>query len=188
MRFWLSIVGVTFFSLSFAQEIPAKVRTRTIDYAQYDQLTSSLSYATDKIKAANKLLSVSDALFTPEDEEYFNTRKMIAVYFEMAFDHARAAELVQQAIDAYEKHFPFYNRGYATVTEDYALYSYLDFSRYQRALNLFEKSIRYLESKRTALENSPAYYVRQQFYSEYAQCLLGAEQYEEAIKVALLGR
>lgn len=185
MRFWLSIVGVTFFSLSFAQEIPAKVRTRTIDYAQYDQLTSSLSYATDKIKAANKLLSVSDALFTPEDEEYFNTRKMIAVYFEMAFDHARAAELVQQAIDAYEKHFPFYNRGYATVTEDYALYSYLDFSRYQRALNLFEKSIRYLESKRTALENSPAYYVRQQFYSEYAQCLLGAEQYEEAIKVAL---
>lgn len=185
MRIWSSIVLATLLSYSWAQETPDKVRTRTVDYAQYDQLTSALSYAPDKVKAAAKLLAVSDALFTPEDEEYFNTRKIIAVYYEMAFDHARAAELVQQAIDAYEKHFPFYHRGYATVTADYALYSYLDLSRHHRAQNLFEKSIRYLESKRTELENSSAYYVRQQFYSEYAQSLLGAERYEEAIKVAL---
>lgn len=185
MRFWLSIVAVASLNFSLAQENPDKVRTRAIDYTHYDQLTSTLSYAPDKIKACNTLLAVSDALFTPEDEEYFNTRKIVAVYYEMAFDHARAAELVQQAIDSYEKYFPFYHRGYATVTADYALYSYLDLSRYQRAQNLFEKSIRYLESKRTALENSPAYYVRQQFYSEYAQSLLGAERYEEAIKVAL---
>lgn len=164
---------------------PNKTRTGNIDYTQYDQLMSAIAYAPDKIKAASRLLEVSDALFTPEDEEYFNTRKMVAVFYETAYDLHRAIELTQQAIEAFEKHYPFFNRGYATVTAEYAAYAYLDLARYQRTLNLFEKAISYLENKRTILEGSSAYYIRQQFYSEYAQSLLGAEQYADAIKVAL---
>ncbi|NOT73965.1 MAG: CHAT domain-containing protein [Cyclobacteriaceae bacterium] len=168
---------------TLAQEL--KVRTRQVDYTQYDQALTSIGYAADKLKAAQRLLDISNSLFTPVDEEYFNARKMSAIYFEMAFDHARAIELTEQAIDAYEKNYPFYTRGYQTVTNEYALYSYLDLSRYLRALNLFEKAIKYLENKRPLLETNPSNYVRQQFYSEYSQALLGAERYEEAIAVAL---
>ncbi|CAN5458234.1 hypothetical protein BH09BAC3_BH09BAC3_15420 [soil metagenome] len=172
-------------SLVFSSSAQEKVRTRAIDYTQYDQLTSSLGYAPDKLRAAKRLLDVSDALFAPEDEEYFNTRKMIAPYYELVFDYSRVVGLMEQALDAYEQHFPFYNRGYATVTNDYAAYSYMDLSRNLRSLNLFEKAIKYLESKRSLLENNPAYYVRQQFHAEYSQALLGAQRYEEAISVGL---
>jgi hypothetical protein len=126
MRFVFLIILLASAVLAFAQDTGRK-RTRTIDYTQYDQLTSSLGYAPDKLKAAKRLLEVSDALFTPEDEEYFTTRKLVAIYFEQAYDNTRALELIQQGIDAYEKNFPFYTRGYATTTEDYALYTFLDF-------------------------------------------------------------
>lgn len=183
----LRLILLSFFLLASvrSQAQTDKVRTRTIDYTQYDQLTSSLGYAANKVKAAERLKQVSDALFMPEDEEYFSTRKMVAVYYEMAYDYQRSNELLQEAIDAYEKYFPFYNRGYATVTSDYAISTYLDLSRNLRSLSLFEKAIKYLESRQKLLEENPAYYVRQQFYSEYAQALLGAEQFEDAIRVAL---
>jgi hypothetical protein len=181
-------VGTLLFFLIFAtghSQSTDRSRTRNVDYTQYDQLTAALAYAPDKIKASEKLKAVSDALFTPEDEEYFNTRKLISVYYEMGYDYQHSNELLQEAIDAYEKYFPFYHRGYATVTADYATYTYLDLSRNLRNASLFEKAIRYLDSRRNLLEENPAYYVRQQFHSEYAQALLGAERYDEAIKVAL---
>lgn len=169
---------------SIAQE-PSRIRTRTIDYSEYDKQTSSLPYVQDKIKAAAKLIQITDSIFTPEDEEYFNARKFAAIYYELAGDFFKASELIQEAIVAYEKNFPFYNRGYATVTPDYMPIVYLDLSRLQRSQKLFEKNIRYLESRRTLLESSPAYYIRQQFYSELGNSLLGAEQYPEAIKAGL---
>ncbi len=169
---------------SKAQE-SAKIRTRTIDYSEYDKQTASLPYAQDKIKAAAKLIQITDSIFTPEDEEYFTTRKSAAIYYELAGDFFKASELTQEAIVAYEKNFPFYNRGYASVTPDYLPGVYLDLSRLQRSQKLFEKNIRYLESRRSVLENSPAYYIRQQFYSELGNSLLGAEQYPEAIKAGL---
>ncbi len=180
-----STLLVLAFCLAVQAQSGERTRSRFIDYTQYDHLTSSLAYATDKLRAAEKLKSVSDALFTPEDEEYFSTRKVVSVYYEIAYDYQRSNELLQEAIDAYENHFPFYHRGYATVNADYAISTYLDLSRNLRNLSLFEKAIRYLDSRRKTLEENPAYYIRQQFYSEYAQALLGAEQYDECIKVAL---
>ena len=169
---------------SKAQE-SARIRTRTIDYSEYDKQTASLPYAQDKISAAAKLINITDSIFTPEDEEYFNARKSAAIYYELAGDFFKASELIQEAIVAYEKNFPFFNRGYASVTPDYLPSVYLDLSRLQRSQKLFEKNIRYLESRRSVLESSPTYYIRQQFYSELGNSLLGAEQYPEAIKAGL---
>ena len=50
-----------------AQE-SARIRTRTIDYSEYDKQTASLPYAQDKIRAAAKLIQITDSIFTPEDE------------------------------------------------------------------------------------------------------------------------
>jgi len=183
MKFLFGVYGLL--AIIFNSSAQDRVRIRKIDYTQYDQLMSAIGYAPDKLKAAKRLLDVSDALFSSEDEEYFSTRKIIAIYYEMAHDTGRAIELLQQAMDAYEKNFPFYNRGYPTVTKEYASFTYLDLARYSRMVNLFEKSINYLESKRVILECSTAYYARQQFYNEYAQSLLGAERYEEAVTVGL---
>jgi CHAT domain-containing protein len=169
---------------SNAQE-SARIRTRAIDYSEYDKQTASLPYAQDKIRSAAKLIEITDSIFTPEDEEYFTARKSAAIYYELAGDFFKASELIQEAIVAYEKNFPFYNRGYASVTPDYLAGVYLDLSRLQRSQKLFEKNIRYLESRRSMLESSPAYYIRQQFYSELGNSLLGAEQYPEAIKAGL---
>lgn len=168
-----------------AQDGREKTRTREVDYTQYDQLMATLPYAGDKIKAAKNLVSVSDKLFSDVDEEYFTTRKLVAIYFEQGGELFKAYELLQQAIQAYEKNYPFYNRGYATVNEESILYAYLDLSRLHRSQNLFEKNVKYLESKASVLETSSAYYIRQMFYSELGQSLIGTEQYAEAVTAGL---
>lgn len=117
----LSLVLIIFIVIahdSTAQE-SARIRTRIIDYSEYDKQTASLPYAQDKIKAAAKLIQITDSIFTPEDEEYFTARKSAAIYYELAGDFFKASELTQEAIVAYEKNFPFYNRGFASVTPDY---------------------------------------------------------------------
>lgn len=180
---FIAFLLVTAFSLA-AQVENERVRTREVNYTQYDQLTATLPYAGDKIKAAKNLLTVSDKLFTEIDEEYFTTRKMVAVYFEQGGEIFRAYELIQQAILAYDKNYPFYTRGYATLNDESILYAYLDLSRLHRSQNLFEKNVKYLESKTSVLETSSTY-IRQMFYSELGQSLIGTEQYAEAVKAGL---
>jgi CHAT domain len=182
MRSFLYLFLLSVSILSFGQN---KTRTRSVDYTRYDQMMGTLPYAPDKLKAAKALLDEVNKLFTPEDEEYFSGYKMISLYYEMAFDLIRAQELTQKAIDAYEKNYPFYNRGYATVTKETAVYIYTDFSRIQRSLNLFEKDIKFLESKRAVLDVEGQSNVRLLFYTEYAQALLGAERYSESVEIAL---
>ncbi|MDZ7648629.1 MAG: hypothetical protein U5K54_16405 [Cytophagales bacterium] len=181
---FIFLLFIESFSL-LAQEAMEKTRSREIDYPQFDQLTSSLPYAGDKIKASKNLLSVSDKLFTDVDEEYFTTRKIVAIYFEQGGDLFKAYELIQQAIQAYERNYPFYNRGYSTLNDESILLTYLELSRLHRSQNLFEKNIKYLDSKASVLETSSAYYIRQMFYSEMGHSLIGAEQYTEAVKSGL---
>jgi hypothetical protein len=184
----MRLIFIGFLLVSFpltAQDIEEKTRTREVDYTQYDQLMAALPYAGDKIKASKNLLSVSDKLFTEVDEEYFTTRKMVAIYFEQGGELFKAYELIQQAIQAYEKNYPFYNRGYSTLNDESILLTYLELSRLHRSQNLFEKNIKYLESKTSVLETSSAYYIRQMFYSEMGHSLIGAEQYAEAVKSGL---
>ncbi|MFZ6013943.1 MAG: CHAT domain-containing protein, partial [Bacteroidota bacterium] len=162
-----------------------RIRKRAIDYTEYDKLTQSLGYAPDKIRALKKLMDVVGKLFTPEDEEYFFSHKMAGIYSEQAFDHAGATQHFHLAMEAYEKYYPFYNRGYPTVSRDDGAYCYLDVARIYRALNLFDKAARFLESKRKILEQHATAQIRQQFYNEYAQALLGIGQYAEAIETGL---
>src|SRR4051812_24186594 len=105
MRFLnYNFLFIIFSSPAHAQQVPPNhMRTRTIDYTKYDQVMTALPYTPDKIKAARNLLDEANKLFTPEDEEYFYARKIAAIYYELGFDHSRALELIQQAIDAYEK-------------------------------------------------------------------------------------
>ena len=185
MRLLICIFLFIVFSAQGQEVSLNRTRTRTVDYTKYDQAMAALPYAPDKIKAAKNLLEVVNTSFAPEDEEYFFARKMAAIYYEQAFDHTRAIELIQQAIDAYEKNFPFYDRGYSTVTPETALYIYNDLSRVQRALGLFEKTIKFLESKRTVLDQPSMPSLRLQFYSELAMAQLGAQQYAESIATSL---
>lgn len=124
-----------------------RVRTRVIDYVEYDRLTNNFVYATNKDKAARELLKLSDQLFKPEDEEYFSVRQLTASYFESAGNLKEASNLLNQAIEAYEKHFPFFVR-YGPVVNEMSLHLlFLQVSRIQRLQKLFEKNLRYLETK-----------------------------------------
>src|ERR671925_105749 len=104
--FCVSILLIAFCCFQSSGQASNKNRTRAVDYTQFDQLLNGLAYAPDKIKAAKKLLDVTTTLFTPEDEEYFVARQMVVSYYEMAYDHAHAMELVLQALEAYEKYYP----------------------------------------------------------------------------------
>lgn len=162
-----------------------RVRTRVIDYAEYDRLTNNFVYATNKDKAARELLKLSDQLFKPEDEEYFSVRQLTASYFESAGNLQEASNLLNQAIEAYEKHFPFFVR-YGPVVNEMSLHLlFLQVSRIQRLQKLFEKNLRYLETKRSVLENNPQFVIRQQFFSELANNLVELEFFPEAIDAGL---
>lgn len=175
-----------FLSYSFilmSQE--GRVRTRQVDYAEYDRLATSIVYAPNKDKAARELLKLSDQLFTPEDEEYFSVRQSTASYFESAGNLQEASNLINQAISAYEKYFPFFVRYGPVVNEMNLHLLFLQLSRIQRQQKLFEKNLRYLESKRDVLENNPQLVVRQQFLSEFANTLIELEFFSEAVDAGL---
>lgn len=172
------------FTETIGQET-GRVRTKPIDVTEFNQQLSIMGTSKDKTKAADKLLLLTDKLFTQQDEEYFTGHKMAAIYYEVAGNIFKASEHTQLALQAYDKNFPFYTNGYATVTPESYLLACLDVSCFQRTLNLFEKNIKYLESKRTLLENAESVSVRQQFYSEYGQSLLGVEQFAKAIEAGL---
>jgi CHAT domain-containing protein len=172
------------FTETIGQET-GRVRTKPIDVTEFNQQLSIMGTSKDKTKAADKLLLLTDKLFTQQDEEYFTGHKMAAIYYEVAGNIFKASEHTQLALQAYDKNFPFYTNGFATVTQESYLLACLDVSRFQRTLNLFEKNIKYLESKRTLLENAESVSVRQQFYSEYGQSLVGVEQFAKAIEAGL---
>jgi len=153
MRFFL-LLFILLRIHSLAQD-NSRTRTKVVDQTKYDQLMAALPYTPNKIAASKNLMEEVNKSFKPEDEEYFFGRKMAAIYYEQAFDYTTALELIQQAIEAYEKHFPFYNRGYATVTKETALYIYTDLSRLQRSLGLYEKAAKYLEVKDQFWINQP---------------------------------
>lgn len=170
--------------LAFGQQ-ENRTRTRTVDYAEYDRLTTNIAYAKDKIKAANALLNFVDQNFTVEDEEYYSARETVVSYIEQGGQVMRAIELIQQAVQAHEKNYPFYNRGYAIVTQESLYRTYLQISRLQTKQMLYEKNYKFLESKRTVLEGNDAYDIRQGFYRELGNTLVGLERYEEAIQAGL---
>lgn len=172
------------FTETFGQ-VTGRVRTQPIDVTEFNQQLSVMAYSKDKIKATEKFLLLTDQLFTQKDEEYFTGHKMAALYYEMAGNLIKATEHTQIALQAYDKNYPFYTNGYANVTPDSYLLACLDLSRLQRTLNLFEKNIKYLESKQTVLENAESVSVRQQFYSEYGLSLLGVDQFSNAIEAGL---
>ncbi|MBX2913694.1 MAG: CHAT domain-containing protein [Cyclobacteriaceae bacterium] len=159
-----------------------RMRTRVVDYTEYDRLITSISYAQDKQKAAARLLEITDKNFTAEDEEYFYVRYLIA---SQSTDNLTKTKLLQQAIEAYEKHFPFYNRGYALVNEALIGQTYLMLSQVYNVQHLHEKNIRFLEKYKSILEKSSDPSVRRGFYSQLGEGLFQAERYEEAIEVLL---
>jgi CHAT domain-containing protein len=179
--FFLVLAG---FTETFGQAT-GRVRLQPIDVTEFNQQLSVMAYSKDKIKATENFLQLTDQLFTQKDEEYFTGHKMAALYYETAGNLIKATEHTQIALQAYDKNFPFYTNGYANVTPDSYLLACLDLSRLQRTLNLFEKNIKYLESKQAVLENSESVSVRQQFYSEYGQTLLGVDQFPKAIEAGL---
>lgn len=160
-------------------------RTSTVDYVEYDRLVNSLYYATDKAKAITTLFEFVNKNFTAEDEEYFNARFSAASFLMTMGDHNQALLRYQEAIEAYEKHYPFYTRRNSQITTASIAYLYLGVSSVYKVQHLYEKNIRYLESKRQLLENHELPYIRQTFYSDLGESLFKAGQYDQAIEVLL---
>lgn len=161
-----------------------RVRTSTIDYSVYDQLIQNLHYAPDKFKALKLLLTEIETKFTPEDEEYFYGYRTAGMHYQQLYYFKESIDCFQKAIGAYEKHFPFDNRGYSLVSKEFALGVYLDLARSFRSLNLSEKSIRYLQFQRNIFD-SASISLKLQYHSELSQALLSGELYDQAIEEAL---
>ena len=163
-----------------------RTRARTIDYTEFDKLMQGLYFAPDKGKAIDELLKITNTFFTPADEEFFQTHNFIGgLYEQQLIDPSNAMLHYQLAVDAYEKDFPFYHRGYTSVTAETAVYAYLSLSRVYGKLNLHEKAVKLLETNQKTIEENLSPALRQEFYREYAQSLLGAGQSDKAIGVAL---
>jgi CHAT domain-containing protein len=180
-----------FFLAAILISIPAigqqesRIRSRTVDYAEYDRLMANLNYATDKAGAVTALFEFVGKNFTAEDEEYFNARFSAVNFLVTMGDYNHALLRYQEAIEAFEKHYPFYTRGYSQVSPSSVGYLYLGVSTVYKYLHLYEKNIRYLESKRALLETNEVPYIRQAFYSDLGESLFKAGQYEKAIEVLL---
>jgi len=184
MRFLTSLITLFLFSLTLhGQE--NRVRTRQVDYTEYDRLINAVHYSKDKSKAIQALFLFVDKNFTNEDEEYFNARFTAVSYLVIAHNYSLAKEFYSEAINAYEKNFPFYNRGYSLVSTESLATMYLGLSTIYNATHLYEKNIRFLRSKQDFFESlkNPTY--KHSFYAEMGMSLYRAEQYEEAIQVLL---
>lgn len=166
-------------------QVDTLVRKQSMDYTQYDKLVTGLAYAADKQKATDEFLAYSDKHFTIRDEEYFYTRNLVSYQYEALGNYLKATEVLQQAIDAYERHYPFYHRGYPLVSQVTIGLTYGSLARCYNAQHLYEKNIRFLEHNRALLENSQDVSTRKQFYSSLGESLYQSEQYDEAIKVLL---
>lgn len=162
-----------------------RTRTRVVDYAEYDRLLTNLAYATNNTEAANRLIAFADKNFTSVDEEYFFVRYSASIYYYTAGEYLKTIEVLQQALDAYEKNFPFYHRGYPSVNSLVIGSTYLQLSQVYQDQHLHAKNLRFLEKYRTLLENNPDPYIRRTFYSYLGESLLQTEQNEEAIRVLL---
>lgn len=184
MRFWL-IAILVFSILSLQAQQEGRIRTRSVDYEEYDRLILSLNYAANKDEAIKALFKFVDKNFTAEDEEYFNARFSAASFVVGTGNYSYALQLYQEAINAYEKHYPFYSRWGTPIPSTSVAWLYLGISTVNKKTHLYEKNIRYLESKRDFFENQEDPTVRQTFYADLGQSLYMAEQYEEAIKVLL---
>lgn len=184
MRFWVTTALVfTIFTLHAQQE--GRIRTRSVDNEEYDRLILSLNYAANKDEAIRALFQFVDKNFTAEDEEYFNARFTAAGFVMGTGNYSYALQLYQEAINAYEKHHPFYSRWGSLIPSTSVAWVYLGINTVYKATHLYEKNIRYLESKRDYFENHEDPTVRQTFYADLGQSLYMAEQYEEAIKILL---
>jgi hypothetical protein len=168
---------------AYPQSDSSGIRTRSIDYTEYDQLMTSLGYAQDKLGVSRKLLAEADKLFTAVDEEYFLVRNMVFYYYEQAYDFRTAIQCLVQAIDAYERHYPFYNRGYVTVTPDYALQCYASLGSLYVRIGLYDKAMALLRPLETLMETASGS-ARQMYHSTYSQALAKAGYYDEALREA----
>jgi CHAT domain-containing protein len=158
-----------------------RTRAREIDYTQYDQLTNELYTAADKVKTCQRLLDLTTELFTPEDEEYFSAYNNAGTLSEFTLlDFTAAMKQYQLAIEAYERHYPFVNRGYASINEETPLYTYLALARVYNRLNLFDKSIQYVQTHHTLLEQGSVG-LKQEYYRVIGESFVGAGRYQEAI-------
>lgn len=184
MRFLAGLLILFFFSLAL-QGQENRVRTRQVDYAEYDRLISNLAFAGNGAGAVDALLLFVNRNFTAEDEEYFNARFSAAGFVMGTGNYIYALQLYQEAIAAYEKHYPFYSRWGSEIPGTSVAYVYLGVNMVYKATHLYEKNIRYLESKRTYFENHEDPTVRQTYYTDLGESLYKAEQYDEAIKVLL---
>ncbi|HNR75257.1 MAG TPA: hypothetical protein PKM03_13575, partial [Cyclobacteriaceae bacterium] len=88
-------LAIVFFSHSVAGQ-QDRTRTRPVDYAAYDQLTTNLAYAANKLEAANRLMKFVDENFTAVDEEYFNARTLVVAFVESLGETGRASELIRE--------------------------------------------------------------------------------------------
>lgn len=184
MRFWL-IAILVFSILSLQAQQEGRIRTRSVDYEEYDRLILSLNYAANKDEAIKALFKFVDKNFTAEDEEYFNARFSAASFVVGTGNYSYALQLYQEAINAYEKHYPFYSRWGSEIPSTSVAYVYLGVNTVYKATHLYEKNIRYLKSKRDYFENHEDPTVRQTFYTDLGESLYKAEQYDEAITVLL---
>src|SRR5688572_26471558 len=154
---------------AIGQTQPDRTRTKTIDYTEYDNLRNEIHTATDKATATKQLLDLTTTLFTAVDEEYFSTFNTAGNMCEsVLLDFPAALRYYQTAIEAYEKHYPFFNRGYTEINEETPAYTYLALARVYNKLNLFDKSVQYLQRHSKMLEKgSPG--VRQEYLRVLAE-------------------
>ncbi len=184
MRFLKGLLILSLFSLTLhGQE--NRVRTRQVDYAEYDRLIVNLSYATDKKKAAEQILAFVGKNFTAEDEEYFFVRYLISNQQLIGGEFLNITNFLQEAISAYEKHYPFFHRGYPTVSSAIVGQTYLMLSKSYQGQHLHAKNIQFLEKHRAFLEGNPDPYTRRTFYLNLGESLFQSDQYEDAIQIFL---
>lgn len=184
-RWSIFFVAAILVSLTTMGQQENRYRTRTVDYAEYDRLVNNLNYATDKARAVTALIEFVNKNFTAEDEEYFNARFSAASFLVTMGDYNQALLYYQEAIEAYEKHYPFYVRMNSQIAPASIAYLHLGVSTVYKFQHLYEKNIRYLESKRNLLGNHELPYIRQTFYSDLGESLFKAGQYDRAIEILL---
>lgn len=176
---------ILFYPIATSGQQEGRMRTRLVDYAEYDRLVANFSYAQDKEKAADQLLDFVGKNFTAGDEEYFYARYLVCTQVNHSGSYLKTTELLQQAIEAYEKYYPFYHRGYTYVSLAIVGQTYLNLSLIYQRQHLHTKNIRFLKNYRTLLEGNPDPYTRRTYYLYLGESLFQNEQYDSAIQTFL---
>lgn len=161
----------------------SRMRTRTIDYSNWDKLQQTWILGENKTESAKALIAEANKNFTPEDEEYYMAYKNAGFLYAMYgdADYNEAIKCYEIAFQAKAEHYPFQTRfSFPLVPPQSIIGDLLWLTQAYTKFGLYSTAIQVMKSNEDLIKDLPLQN-QVQYYSQMGWLYCLNQQYDEAI-------